>query len=59
MYVHKFRDTNENKYSAEDDAVIIKMNFFFPPVLYSFWELSSQTRDWTRAMVMKARIWNY
>ena len=32
MYIHKFRDTNENKYSAEDNAVIIKMKFFFFPL---------------------------
>ena len=30
MYTHKFRDTNENKYSAEDNPVIIKMDFFPP-----------------------------
>ena len=58
MYTHKFRDTNENKYSAEDNPVIIKMDFS-PPVRYSFWDLSSQTRYWTQAVVKKAQIWNH
>ena len=52
MYIHKFRDTNENKYSAEDNAVIIKMNFFFPPCAVQLW--GTQFPD--QAVVMKARI---